>query len=320
MPSRLAALLLLLLCAAACVRGAPETAGPVRLTVTSEKLPLDPADPARRSIGRLAYMGGLVLRAGDPRFGGLSGLRWDKGGLVAVSDRGDFIILEPREDNGRLTGITKAILVPMRDPEGQPLTGKADAEALTGDGAGGWLVAFERDHRIWRYPDLDGPALPTGIDPQALLGSLAGNQGVEAIAGTMQALFLCSERQDSPARANCAVLPGGRPAHVAVAARGRAAFVPTDADRLDEDSIALLFRSYSRWDGAAATLAIWREGAGVIPLAALEPPLSVDNMEGIAIRHEGGRTYVYIVSDDNFSPLQRTLLMKFRLEQFNRSD
>ena len=48
-------------------------------------------------------------------------------------------------------------------------------------------------------------------------------------------------------------------------------------------------------------------------IARLAPPLSVDNMEGLSITREGGRTIVWIVSDDNFSPLERTLLMKFVL-------
>ena len=45
----------------------------------------------------------------------------------------------------------------------------------------------------------------------------------------------------------------------------------------------------------------------------LLPPLSVDNFEGLAVREEGGRTFLYIVSDDNFSGSQRTLLMKFEV-------
>ena len=48
-------------------------------------------------------------------------------------------------------------------------------------------------------------------------------------------------------------------------------------------------------------------------LAQLAPPLAVDNMEGLAVVSQGGRTLVYLVSDDNFSPLQRTLLLKFEL-------
>jgi len=44
--------------------------------------------------------------------------------------------------------------------------------------------------------------------------------------------------------------------------------------------------------------------------------LAVDNFEGIAVRQDSnGDTLVYIVSDDNYSPLQRTLLLQFRLEK-----
>jgi hypothetical protein len=48
-------------------------------------------------------------------------------------------------------------------------------------------------------------------------------------------------------------------------------------------------------------------------IARLAPPLSLDNMEGLAITEEAGQTMVWLISDDNFSPLERTLLMKFAL-------
>ena len=50
-------------------------------------------------------------------------------------------------------------------------------------------------------------------------------------------------------------------------------------------------------------------------LARLAPPLSVDNMEALTIARESGRTILWIASDDNFNPMQRTLLMKFALEE-----
>ena len=46
---------------------------------------------------------------------------------------------------------------------------------------------------------------------------------------------------------------------------------------------------------------------------ALQPPLTVDNMEALSVTVENGRTIVWIASDDNFFPLQRTLLLKFAL-------
>ena len=49
-------------------------------------------------------------------------------------------------------------------------------------------------------------------------------------------------------------------------------------------------------------------------VAELRHPLSVDNFEGIALRRDPqGRTLLYLVSDDNFLPFQRTLLLQFRM-------
>ena len=47
----------------------------------------------------------------------------------------------------------------------------------------------------------------------------------------------------------------------------------------------------------------------------IERPLVVDNFEGIAVREDARLgTLIYIISDDNYNPFQRTLLLQFRLE------
>ena len=46
-------------------------------------------------------------------------------------------------------------------------------------------------------------------------------------------------------------------------------------------------------------------------LIALRPPASVDNMEGIAAVRTATGTRLYLLSDDNDNPLQRTLLLAF---------
>jgi hypothetical protein len=49
-------------------------------------------------------------------------------------------------------------------------------------------------------------------------------------------------------------------------------------------------------------------------LARLVPPVTVDNMEGIAARKgDNGEFLIYLVSDDNFSKLQRTIVTMFEL-------
>ena len=45
---------------------------------------------------------------------------------------------------------------------------------------------------------------------------------------------------------------------------------------------------------------------------------NIDNMEGIAVRRgPNGETLLYLISDNNFSPLQRTLLLMFELRSAN---
>jgi hypothetical protein len=49
-------------------------------------------------------------------------------------------------------------------------------------------------------------------------------------------------------------------------------------------------------------------------LARWQSPVLLDNMEGLALRREGDRVFVYLVSDDNLNSLQQTLLMKFEID------
>lgn len=55
-----------------------------------------------------------------------------------------------------------------------------------------------------------------------------------------------------------------------------------------------------------------------VPLAATllarwQAPITLDNMEGLALHRRGDRRFLYVISDDNLNSLQRTILMKFEL-------
>lgn len=89
--------------------------------------------------------------------------------------------------------------------------------------------------------------------------------------------------------------------------------VPTGADCAGDGTCYILFRSYSPDRGNAAAILALGPDNETKTLAALLPPLTLDNFEGIAVREEQGRTYLYIVSDNNFSSRQRTLMMKFEV-------
>ncbi len=49
-------------------------------------------------------------------------------------------------------------------------------------------------------------------------------------------------------------------------------------------------------------------------LATLAAPLVHENFEGAAAVREGADTVIWLVSDDNWLPIQTTCLLKFRLD------
>ncbi|MGO7251670.1 esterase-like activity of phytase family protein, partial [Rhizobium brockwellii] len=50
-------------------------------------------------------------------------------------------------------------------------------------------------------------------------------------------------------------------------------------------------------------------------IAELDSPLIHDNFEGVAVTQEGGATILWLVSDDNQLFLQKSYLLKFRLDR-----
>lgn len=302
---------------------AAEALAPLALTATP--VPLDADDPARVAIGRLRYLGGLALRSPNERFGGISGLRAGPAGrFLAVTDNGNWLAFTVIERDGRLTGVTNAWIAPLRDAEGRPARTKddGDAEALEWDPAtGDATVVFEQRHRLQRYAGID-PARPATLDRAAIAvfadpawAAWLPNSGGEAFARLGDGAVAISEGTPGPGgdgreaqrRRGAQVERFGYPNP-----RG---FSPTDMIAEGPATLLVLNRRFSPASGAAAAVLRWRLGpdGGTAELARLAAPLTVDNMEGIALTRTGGRTFVWLVSDDNFNRVQRTLLLKFEL-------
>jgi hypothetical protein len=63
--------------------------------------------------------------------------------------------------------------------------------------------------------------------------------------------------------------------------------------------------------------------ASVQPGATIDGPVlieadmgyQIDNMEGLSVHRDGGALVLTLISDDNFSMMQRTLLLQFTLEK-----
>ena len=289
--------------------------------ITASPVLLDPSNPGRVRLGALRFLAGWELGSGRPDFGGISAIHVRDGHIIALSDAGTIIRF--RMNGGAILDVRFQAL-PSGPGTGAGKTDR-DTEALAMDPATGsaW-VGFERHNAIWRYSTdfarasghAEPPAMrnwPLNNGPEALVRLADGRFIVLAEArkdpeGTSEGLLFASD----PAA------PGPPP--IAFAYRGPAGFLVTDAAQLPDGRLLVLHRDFSVSKGVAAVLSLVdlhgiKEGALVEgrPIARFAPPLTVDNMEALGVDQEGGRTILWLASDDNFSPLQRTLLMKFEL-------
>ena len=98
-------------------------------------------------------------------------------------------------------------------------------------------------------------------------------------------------------------------------------FKPTGAARLPDGDVLVLERRFSRLSVPGARLVRVRAdtikpAATLIgeELARIEPPMTFDNFEGVTTRiGPQGEVFIYLLSDDNYFFLQRTLLLVFEL-------
>jgi cyclophilin family peptidyl-prolyl cis-trans isomerase len=290
------------------------------------------ADDPEIAIGELIFRGGVEIAPDKAGIGGISGLEWWEGKLYAVSDDGRWMVLTPEDVAGRLVDVSAVTIGTLRDQRGDELSGKtrSDAEAITRLATGEWLVAFEQEHRVWRYADLAGPATGSEDRIAALVQGAAANSGIETLAAYDAGLLACGEWVD-PARPNCLRITaeGSTAIHLpAPAGIAEAGGVPTDAACRRDGTCYVLFRSYRAGEGNRAALVELSADGAQRTLAVLTPPLTLDNFEGVALREVQGRSYLYLISDDNFrncearpgAGCQRTLLMKFEIRGAPVSD
>jgi len=317
---------------------APRKDAALRLEV--QPVPLDPSDPARTTVGLLRFRGGLWLRSGDARFGGLSDLRVSPDGsrLLAVSDCGYGFVASPAYDaRGDLAGLGDAQLVDLVGPGGAPLgQDERDAESLAWEGTEGLLVGFEGRPRILRYrafPPFAGPAEPRPVPPGT--SACGRNRGLETMAalGDGRLLLVCEGERGFSASTPAWVGSGQTwtDRRYPLLFEGGLAgepFRPTAAAALAEGGAIVLERRFPPVGARLVRLSPAEVGGtGAFEtheIARLEAPLTLDNFEGVDVRRgAAGETLVYLISDDNNCAkrpgqprpgLQRTLLLLFALD------
>ena len=276
-------------------------------------------------LGPLRPLGGLVIDAKALGGGGFSGAHLAQDlTLTLISDRGHWAEARLMLDGLTPIGLAPLRHGPLRDEAGRPLPRgfNADAEALARLPDGTWLVAFERRHRIRAYRRLDGPgtyvALPPGLD------NAPANGGLESLAVLSDGrLFAIAETFAPPDRPELRHAWLGAPGRwVPLYWQPTPGFHPTDAAILPDGSALVLERRFSLLGGFAArlvravpnALSSAREGTvlgGETILTLDDAPLPSENWEGVAVTRFGDQTLVALMSDDNESVLQRSLLLLF---------
>jgi len=305
---------------------------PVSIDVTARPLPsFDTRDRSRVRFGSLEYRSGLILTSLFRGFGGLSGIRLDRNGerFIAISDKGSWftgrIVYRGRE----MIGLDDVEAAPMLGPDGKPITSRGwfDSESIALDGALVY-VGLERVNQVLRYDFSKGFTRARGevvpLPPAAR--KLPFNRGLEALvvvpkelplAGTLIAL---SERGLDASGNIIAFLVGGKtPGQFSV--RRTDNFDISDAVLLPSGDFLILERKFS-WLGGIGIRIRRIALAQVAPGALVDGPTifnadlgnEVDNMEGIDAHVTAeGDTVLTLISDDNFSLIQRNLLLQFTL-------
>ena len=330
--TRLCALTILMTVVVSCLRPAPARIASKIPLVELTAIDVDPKRPGRKTFGSLTLLSAFQLESKDKRFGGLSGLSVGADGkLYAISDRGYWLSASMQLDsNGALMNLVDWQIAPMLTTTKTPVTGRLrDAEAMAQARDGSFLVAFESNHRIWRYsaPPNTFNSTPVSVEIPPAIRRAPSNGGMEGL--TMlpdgRLLVLTEEFANADGSFKGWLLNKQQSAELSyVPADG---FRVTDCAALPNGDVLVLERRYALVAILSARITLVeanavQPGAKLVgkELLKLEQPLAAENYEGIAIKQTPKGTMIFIVSDDNYSSFQQTLLLQFLLPNTDTGD
>lgn len=286
--------------------------------------------PEQVRFGALAFRGGLVLSSPNKAFGGFSGLSRSADGaqIVAITDNAHWLTARIERTGGVLSGLADTEMAPMLNASGRALsrTRSYDTEALCIDN-GFAYVGIERTHEILRFDwgrrgvMARGQSVP--LPPE--VKRLPANRSLEAVgvapaaspvAGAIVAIAERSGEHNEPTSGFIVGGPSPGPFRYQLGD----GYEVTDLAFLPGGDMLVLERWYRPWRGVGARLKRV-DGRRLAAASLLEGQVlfeadlahEIDNMEGLSVHREGARTILTMISDDNFSLFQRTVLLEFEL-------
>jgi hypothetical protein len=290
-------------------------------TLHFKALKLPPESVLAAHLGAFRLEQAWQMKLGSHLFGGYSALvPLPDQRMLAISDGGRFLTFVP-PGGPAYTPRLGALLTAHRDDKRS-----VDAESASRDPKTGtiWLGMEFRNGVTRLGPDW----VPNGSVAPKAMAKWGRNSGPEAMARLQDGRFVVlaeGAREWLWPRTHDGVLFAGDPLDDPDAAtpftlEGPTGFVPVDMVQIPDGRVLVLMRTLI-WpipEIFAGRIAIgdpakirkggtWR----VTEVARLASTLSVDNFEGMAVvPRQDGRLTVWLISDDNQTRLQRTLLWK----------
>ena len=271
----------------------------------------------------LTVEGAWRLTSGSRMFGGYSALIADADGTLTAYSDGATKLQFPAPGSASLSP-----LIVKQVPTGGRRKGDRDLESATADPATGqrWF-GFEQDNRIVRFDP--GRRAPRQVFPAAM-ADWPVNGGAESLTRLADGRFIVL--REVPDWLSSGERPGllfpydpdegARPAEFSF--RPPIGYDPSDMAALPDGRVIILVRAinvpfppFFRSKLLIAdprTIAPgqewrWRE------LATFHGPVPRDNYEGVAVVPDKTGLTLWLISDDNQAPYQRTLLLKLHWRQ-----
>jgi hypothetical protein len=279
--------------------------------------------PVIETAPGLRYVDGWSLSSRDDDFGGLSSLIIENGKFVSVSDSG-AIIRFAIDAGGKASDATVNPL-PIGCASDKDKRDR-DSESIARDPVTGrYWIGFEWRNVICRS-DANFAKAERLAKPE-LMKHWPKTGGPEAIVRLADGRFLIFAEFANGSGALPELLIADRDPTAPDVRYSRALYMapehhfsPTDAAQLPDGRLIVINRRFEPPAYFSARLSLLdplpAKVSGIVSgktIAKFERPGLTSNFEGVAVSNEDGRTFIWIISDDNYMWIEHTYLLKFEL-------
>ena len=303
-------LLLFLLLASSGEQDSPPFSGSKRVALNVQPIAVDGIPHSRL----LRPLGGWVLSSDDSDFGGLSALSMGKTGAIAVTDIGAIVRFASDWRAAQIESLPRPCVPHL-------LKRERDSESLARDPKTGRIwIGFEYRNLVCRI-DADKVARPYAPPSMINWPRLGGPEAMVRLADGRFLVFAEMAADGGPITPlllfdRDPVLPGANV--IIMRYRTLTGYRPSDAAMLPDGRLLVLNRRFEfpfRFSSIVTLVEPFRAKPDLLvagrPVIVLAPPHIADNFEGLDVETLGSRTFIWLLSDDNFLPQQRTYLLKF---------